>query len=69
MRGAVVKNREPLKVLVKALEAIKTDGTDPETWAKVRAQIEKQYPSMDIEDTIKQIKCEMAANYTLANTG
>ena len=61
MKKAVVKNREPLKVLVKALEAIKQDGMHQDTWAKVRAHIEKQYPSMDVEATIREIKAEMAA--------
>jgi hypothetical protein len=59
MKKAVVKNREPLKVLVGALESIKSDGMEPDTWRRVKEQIAQQYPTMEVEATIKEIKAEM----------
>jgi hypothetical protein len=56
----VAKNRAPLRMLVQALEAVKTDVTDDATWDKVRTRIKEQYPDLEVENTIRQIKAEIA---------
>ena len=57
MKKTVTKNRKPLEMLVQTLEKVKE--TDADAWAKVRAEIKKQYPTIDIKGTIEEIQTEM----------
>jgi len=60
MKKTVTKNKKPLEMLVRSLEQVKE--TDADTWAKVRAEIKKQYPTIDIKGTIEEIQTEIRAS-------
>ena len=64
MKGTVTKNKEPLKMLVEVLEHVKAN--DAEVWAKVKAEIKAQYPSLDIRGTIEEVKAELVKQGRLA---
>ena len=57
MKKDVTKYRDPIEMYVKVLEHIKV--TDQETWNKVKASIKSQYPTINIESTIREIKSEL----------
>ncbi len=57
MKKDVTKYRNPIEMYVKVLEHIKV--TDQETWNKVKASIKSQYPTIDIETTVREIKSEL----------
>ncbi len=57
MKKDVTKYRSPMEMYVKVLEHIKV--TDQETWDKVKAEIKLQYPTIDIEATVREIKSEL----------
>lgn len=58
MKKAVVQKENPLKMLVKVLEGIKS-AEDPKLWTEVRGRIKKEYPSLEVDHTIKTILREM----------
>ncbi len=58
MKKDVTKYRDPIEMYVKVLEHIKV--TDQETWEKVKASIKLQYPTIDIEATVREIKFELS---------
>jgi hypothetical protein len=57
MKKTVTKNRKPLEMLVRSLEQVKE--TDTEAWEKIRVEIKKQYPTIDIKGTIEEIQTEL----------
>lgn len=57
MKKTVTKNKKPLEMLVAVLENVKQ--TDQATWDKVRGQIKKQYPSLELKATIEETLAEL----------
>ena len=57
MKKDVTKFQDPMTMYVKALEHLKQ--TDQATWNKVKAEIKGQYPSANIEGTVKELKAEL----------
>ncbi len=58
MKKTLIQQKDPLKMLVKVLEGIK-GAEDPKLWAEVRGRIKKEYPSLEVDQTIKNILREM----------
>ena len=61
MKNKVTKFEDPMTMYVKILEDIKQN--DPDFWSKVRAKIKAEHPTIDFEQTVREIKA------TLAKTG
>ncbi len=57
MKKTVTKNRKPLEMLIRTLEHVKE--TDADTWAKIRTEIKKQHPTLDIKGMIEEIQIEL----------
>jgi hypothetical protein len=66
MKKTVTTQRAPLEMLVGALEQLKEQDAD--AWAKVKDNIKKQYPSLEIKATIDETLAELKKQGKLATS-
>lgn len=65
MKKDVTKFEDPMKMYVKVLEKIKQ--TDQVTWDKIKTELKQEYPGLETEKTIDEIKVALNKTNLLHN--